>query len=99
MGLTFKPDTDDLRESPLVELAATLLEQGYDLSLFEPDLKPEQLLGANLAFARAHLARLPELLVTDFRRAAARADLIILGKAMPGVKLPSGKQFLNIYRF
>jgi GDP-mannose 6-dehydrogenase len=35
MGLTFKPDTDDLRESPLVELAATLLEQGYDLSLFE----------------------------------------------------------------
>lgn len=98
MGLTFKPDTDDLRESPLVELAATLLEQGYDLSVFEPDLKPEQLIGANLAFARAHLARLPKLLVTDFERAAARADLIILGKAMPGVKLPSGKQFLNLYR-
>jgi GDP-mannose 6-dehydrogenase len=98
MGLTFKPDTDDLRESPLVELAVTLLEQGYDLSLFEPDLKPEQLVGANLAFAHAHLARLSELLVTDFARAAARADLIILGKAMPGVKMPSGKEFLNLYR-
>jgi GDP-mannose 6-dehydrogenase len=98
MGLTFKPDTDDLRESPLVELAATLLEEGYDLSLFEPDLKPEQLIGANLAFVRANLARLPGLLVTDFGRAAARADLILLGKAMPGVKLPSGKQFLNLYR-
>lgn len=99
MGLTFKPDTDDLRESPLVELAATLLEEGYDLSVFEPDVKPEQLIGANLAFARSHLARLPELLVTDFERAAARADLIVLGKAMPGVKLPSGKQVLNLYRF
>jgi GDP-mannose 6-dehydrogenase len=99
MGLTFKPDTDDLRESPLVELAATLLDYGYDLSLFEPDLEPEQLIGANLAFARAHLTRLPEVLVTDFKSAAARADLIILGKAMPGVKLPSGKQVLNLYRF
>jgi GDP-mannose 6-dehydrogenase len=99
MGLTFKPDTDDLRESPLVELAVALLDQGYDLSLFEPDLKPEQLVGANLAFARAQLARLPEVLVTDFSRAAETADLIILGKAMPGVKLPSGKQFLNLYRF
>ena len=99
MGLTFKPDTDDLRESPLVELAVALLDQGYDLSLFEPDLKPEQLVGANLAFARAQLARLPEVLVTDFSRAAERADLIILGKAMPGLKLPSGKPFLNLYRF
>jgi len=99
MGLTFKPDTDDLRESPLVELAATLLDQGYDLSLFEPDLKAEQLVGANLAFLRANLARLPEVLVTDFKSAAARADLILLGKAMPGVKLPSGKQVLNLYRF
>lgn len=98
MGLTFKPDTDDLRESPLVELASTLLEEGYDLSLFEPDLKPEQLIGANLAFARANLARLSELLVTDFGRAAARADLIVLGKAIPGVKLPPGKPFLNLYR-
>jgi len=98
MGLTFKPDTDDLRESPLVELAATLLEEGYDLSLFEPDLKLEQLIGANLAFAHANLARLPGLLVTDFACAAARADLIVLGKAMPGVKLPPGKQFLNLYR-
>ena len=98
MGLTFKPDTDDLRESPLVELAATLLEEGYDLSLFEPDLKLEQLIGANLAFARANLERLPGLLVTDFADAAARADLIVLGKAMPGIKLPPGKQFLNLYR-
>jgi GDP-mannose 6-dehydrogenase len=98
LGLSFKPDTDDLRESPLVELAATLIEEGYDLSLFEPDLKPEQLIGANLAFVRANLARLRGLLVTDFGRAAARADLIVLGKAMPGIKLPTGKQVLNLYR-
>jgi GDP-mannose 6-dehydrogenase len=98
MGLTFKQDTDDLRESPLVELAATLLDHGYDLSLFEPDLKPEQLIGANLAFVRTHFTRLPDVLVTDFKNAAARADLIILGKSMPGVKLPSGKQVLNLYR-
>ncbi len=99
VGLTFKPDTDDLRESPLLDLASTLLEQGYDLSLFEPDLKPDQLLGANMTFARSHLARLPELLVADFARAARKADLIVIGKAMPGLKLPPGKRSLNLYRF
>jgi GDP-mannose 6-dehydrogenase len=99
LGLTFKADTDDLRESPLLELAATLLEHGYDLSVFEPDLKPEQLVGANLAFAHSRLARLSELLVADFARAARKADLIVIGKAMPGLKLPWGKRVLNLYRF
>jgi GDP-mannose 6-dehydrogenase len=41
VGLAFKADTDDLRESPAVDMARKLLEAGYDLDIYDPGLKPE----------------------------------------------------------
>lgn len=38
LGLAFKPDIDDLRESPAVQIAQTLQEQGYDLIAVEPNI-------------------------------------------------------------
>jgi UDP-N-acetyl-D-mannosaminuronic acid dehydrogenase len=49
LGLAFKPDIDDLRESPAVHIAATLLEQGYDIVAVEPNIeKHEQFTTVNL---------------------------------------------------
>jgi GDP-mannose 6-dehydrogenase len=100
LGLTFKDDSDDLRESPLLDLSVRLLELGYDLRIFEPDLRPEQLIGSNLLFARQHMPRLDELLVSDVGAAAKAADLVVFGKAMPGLadKVPAGKPTLNLHR-
>jgi GDP-mannose 6-dehydrogenase len=100
LGLTFKDDSDDLRESPLLDLAVRLLELDYKLSIFEPDLRPEQLIGSNLLFARQHLPRLDALLVPEAGAAAAAADLVVFGKAMPGIadKVPPGKPVLNLHR-
>lgn len=39
LGLAFKPDIDDLRESPAVQIASTLLEQGYDVVAVEPNIE------------------------------------------------------------
>ena len=76
-----------------------IVDYGNEAIAYLPTRTDQRLpIGANLAFVRANLARLPGLLVTDFGRAAARADLIVLGKAMPGIKLPTGKQVLNLYR-
>lgn len=86
LGLTFKSKTDDLRESPLVELAETLLGKGYDLKIFDPDIKVDALVGANRRFIQERLPHLLRLLVDDLDGWAAQADLVVIGKAMPGVR-------------
>ena len=77
IGLAFKGDTDDLRESPNLDLARRLLQAGYKLSVFDPALKTEKLVGQNLGYAYSNLPQLSELLVDDTRAREIDFDLII----------------------
>ena len=63
LGLAFKADSDDLRESPNVDLARRILGEGFELSIYDPSLDPRMLLGQNLAYAASHLPNLARLLV------------------------------------
>lgn len=63
VGLAFKADTDDLRESPAVDMARKLLDAGYALDIYDPQLKPESLVGQNLGYAYAILPSIDGLLV------------------------------------
>ena len=63
VGLAFKQGTDDLRESPSVDLARRLLDAGYDLDIYDPAIRPEQLIGQNLGYAFAVLPTIETLLV------------------------------------
>ncbi|MFY7836448.1 MAG: nucleotide sugar dehydrogenase [Novosphingobium sp.] len=63
VGLSFKADTDDLRESPAVDMARKLLDAGYALDVYDPQLKPESLVGQNLGYAYAILPTIDGLLV------------------------------------
>lgn len=38
LGLTFKPDTDDLRASPALKVVETLSNQGYEVMVVEPNI-------------------------------------------------------------
>jgi GDP-mannose 6-dehydrogenase len=100
LGLSFKAGTDDLRNSPLLDLAEILVEGGYDLAIHDPDLDPSRLLGVNFAVAAEHQATLMDRMTDDLEGAAAAARLIILGKPIPGVRerLPSGAPVLDITR-
>jgi len=97
LGLSFKFDTDDLRESPLIDLAETLLGKGYDLRIFDPDLKGRKLIGANLRFVEEHLAHLFRLLVEDVND-VAEPDLVVIGKPMKAVteKLETSLSVINL---
>jgi GDP-mannose 6-dehydrogenase len=79
LGLTFKPNTDDLRESPLVELAERLLGKGYRLAIYDRDLQIAKLVGSNRRFAMQHLPHLNDLLVNDLHSALRASDVIVVG--------------------
>ena len=63
VGLAFKADTDDLRESPAVDLVRKLIDTGYQVSVYDPALSPEKLVGQNLGYAYAHLPTIDTLLI------------------------------------
>lgn len=80
VGLSFKSGTDDLRESPLVELAERLHGKGYNLKIYDPDVQYEFLLGSNLSFVESRIPHLSKLMVDDFGELVDQSDLLIVGK-------------------
>ncbi len=85
LGLSFKAGTDDLRESPAVALAERLLGRGYSLAIYDPDVSPATLRGANLTFIQQHLPHLVQLLTDDVEAAVAGADTVVIAKGSVAV--------------
>lgn len=64
VGLSFKLETDDLRESPAVDLARRLLEANFDIDIYDPQVTPDGLVGQNLGFIYSVLPRIDTLMVS-----------------------------------
>ena len=77
VGLAFKADTDDLRESPAVDMARKLLDAGFALDIYDPQLKPESLVGQNLGYAYAILPSIDGLLVDRSTAQSRRYSAVI----------------------
>ena len=77
VGLSFKAGTDDLRESPAVDMARKLLDAGYDLSVYDPALEPAQLVGQNLGYAFAFLPTIESLLIGRTEAESGNFDLVV----------------------
>lgn len=80
-GLAFKAGTDDLRESPNVDLARKLLAAGYDLEIFDPSIDASKLVGVNLGYAYSQLPVLNRLLVDQVRAEATTYARILATNA------------------
>jgi GDP-mannose 6-dehydrogenase len=85
LGLSFKPDSDDLRESPYVDLAETLLGKGYDVRIHDPVLNPSSLVGANRQYVESKLPHLKRILTDSPDEAIAGADVAIVSHASAAV--------------
>ena len=79
VGLSFKAGTDDLRESPMVDLVETLLGWGCEVKIYDPNVMLSRLRGRNLAFVDRHLPHLANLLVPQPSMVLSHAGLLILG--------------------
>lgn len=77
VGLAFKPNTDDMRESPYVKVAKALIGEGIKLRIYDPTVQPNRLIGSNKEQVKKVLRHLEQLLVQS-RDDLSVADLIVV---------------------
>ena len=81
LGMTFKPDTDDMRESPLVEVIETLLGKGFHVQIYDRNVATSRLIGANKKFIEEHIPHLSSLLVERAEDVVDTAQVVVVGYA------------------
>ena len=79
LGLSFKAGTDDLRESPLVELAEMLIGKGYELSIYDSSVDYARLYGANKDYINAKIPHVSNLMRSDLDDVIDASDTMVLG--------------------
>jgi len=84
-GLSFKSGTDDLRESPLVELAERLTGKGFELQIFDSNVAHSRLIGANKAFLDERLPHISSVLTDDADAVLAHAEICVVATKDPQV--------------
>ncbi|MCY1354460.1 GDP-mannose 6-dehydrogenase [compost metagenome] len=104
LGLSFKAGTDDLRESPLVELAEMLIGKGYDLSIYDRNVEYARVHGANKDYIESKIPHVSSLLDSNFDAVVDKADIIVLGNrdelfAPLAQQAPAGKQVIDLVGF
>ena len=83
LGLSFKADTDDLRESPNVDLAERLLGKGFEVRIYDPIINPARLVGSNLRYAKSRLPHLCKLLYDTPAEALQGSDVALVATSDP----------------
>jgi GDP-mannose 6-dehydrogenase len=78
LGIGFKAGTDDLRNSPAVELAETLLGKGFALSIYDNNVRTSELTGTNKEYIDRHIPHLSRLLVKDAHDLMQWADVLVV---------------------
>ena len=93
LGLSFKSDTDDLRESAMVEIAQTLLGRGLTVRVYDPALNLAALIGANKRVMDVKMPHLTNLLCPDLRTALGQRGLVVAAQRCASIA--ELKQFVS----
>jgi GDP-mannose 6-dehydrogenase len=83
VGLAFKPDTDDLRESPMVTLVETLIGKGCDIRILDPNVVMARLRGANRQYIETEIPHVASLLCDTVQCLVEHAEVIVIGASCP----------------
>jgi GDP-mannose 6-dehydrogenase len=104
LGLSFKAGTDDLRESPLVQLAEALLGKGYQLSIFDRNVEYARVHGANKDYINSRIPHVSSLLKSDIEDVLRDSDIMILGNKDKAYEralraMPEEKKWVDLVGF
>jgi GDP-mannose 6-dehydrogenase len=86
LGLSFKMATDDLRESPNVEVAERLIGKGFEVRIYDQVVNPARLIGANLRYVQSKLPHLEHLLADEPAAALKGADVALVSANDPAAR-------------
>jgi GDP-mannose 6-dehydrogenase len=85
LGLSFKVGSDDLRESPFVRLAESLIGKGIQLRVYDPDVAIGNVFGRNRAYIEEHLPHVAQLFAASMPEIVQHSDVVIVGKRVAGL--------------
>ena len=100
LGLSFKAGTDDLRYSPIVEVAEYFLGKGYELKIFDKNVSLSKLSGTNKEYIDHHIPHLSELLFDNIDKVIEDSELLIITHKIDGIndliKAHKEKKFIDL---
>ena len=79
LGFSFKAGTDDLRESPMIEVIERLIGKGYDLRIFDRNVNLARLVGANKDFILNRIPHISRLMVDGIDAVLEHAETVVIG--------------------
>ncbi|SRR6266849_880935 len=103
LGFSFKAGTDDLRESPMIEVIERLIGKGYDLRIYDKNVNLASLFGANRDFILNRIPHISRLIVSDVDAVLDHAQTVVIGNKDPefhGVlnRLREGQHLVDFVR-
>jgi GDP-mannose 6-dehydrogenase len=103
LGFSFKAGTDDLRESPMIEVIERLIGKGYDLRIFDKNVNLAKLVGANRDYILNRIPHISRLMVNGIDPVLDHAETVVIGNKDPDFqsvpeRLHNGQRLVDFVR-